>query len=116
MARHRARSRGTRSECDAVGRFFGCGRGALPIDRRCGSQRAHPRVDVARSPAAPTRERGRLRRSATNSARTRSCEVNYAVTTHRPAESVAFHATLLHFCGNFLTLSTANPSRARARR
>lgn len=37
-----------------------------------------------------------------NSARTRSREVNYAVTTHRPAESVAFHATLLHFCGNFI--------------
>lgn len=32
----------------------------------------------------------------------RSREVNYAVTTHRPAESVAFRATLLHFCGNFI--------------
>ncbi len=43
----------------------------------------------------------RLHRPATNSARMRSREVNYAVTTHRPAESVAFRATLLHFCGNF---------------
>ncbi|ABB12239.1 hypothetical protein Bcep18194_B2128 [Burkholderia lata] len=47
-------------------------------------------------------ESGRLHPSAMNSARTRSREVNYAVTTHRPAESVAFHATLLHFCGNFI--------------
>jgi len=40
-----------------------------------------------------------------NSARTRAREVNYAVTTHRPAESVAFRATLLHFCGNFIDAS-----------
>ncbi len=43
---------------------------------------------------------------ATNSARMRSCEVNYAVTTRRPAESVAFRAALLHFCGDFIDAST----------
>ncbi|WP_428840284.1 type IV pilus assembly protein FimV, partial [Burkholderia territorii] len=42
---------------------------------------------------------------ATNSAGTRSREVNYEVTTRRVAESVAFCATLLHFCGDFIDAS-----------
>lgn len=53
----------------------------------------------------PLRGRGRPHPPATNSAGTRSCEVNYAVTTRRAAESVAFCATLLHFCGDFIDAS-----------
>ncbi|MDF0504589.1 pilus assembly protein FimV, partial [Burkholderia cenocepacia] len=58
------------------------------------------RTRATRAPA-----RARLHLPATNSAGTRSCEVNYAVTTHRPAESVAFRATLLHFCSHFIDAS-----------
>ncbi|MEC4600309.1 FimV family protein, partial [Burkholderia vietnamiensis] len=48
---------------------------------------------------------GRPYRPATNSAGIGSREVNYAVTTRRAAESVAFRATLLHFCGEFIDAS-----------
>ncbi len=63
--------------------------------------RRRPGVDVI----ATMHGHGRPRPPATNSARTRSCEVNYAVTTRRIAESVAFCATLLHFCGDFVDAS-----------
>ncbi|WP_343049917.1 FimV/HubP family polar landmark protein [Burkholderia guangdongensis] len=49
---------------------------------------------------------------ATNTARFRPREVNYAVTTRGVAGSVAFHAALLHFCDDHCIPSNANSSRA----
>jgi hypothetical protein len=59
---------------------------------------------------------GRPYRPATNSAGIGSREVNYAVTTRRAAESVAFRATLLHFCGEFIDASLRESEPRRARR